>query len=93
MVSDYKHHPLRFYYDYGLRVTLNTDNRLMSDTTVTKELYLAAKHLGFSLDEMKDIIIFGFKSTFLGYRDKVKQLNAALRRLHEIQTPITEEKL
>ena len=93
VVSDYKHHPLRFYYDYGLRVTLNTDNRLMSDTTVTKELYLAAKHLGFSLDEIKDIIIFGFKSTFLGYRDKVKQLNAALKCLHKIQAPITEEKL
>ncbi len=93
VVPDYEHHPLRFYYDYGLRVTLNTDNRLMSDTTVTKELYLAAKHLDFTLDELKDIIIFGFKSTFLGYRDKVKQLNAALKRLHEIQSPITEEKL
>ncbi len=93
VVPDYEHHPLRFYYDYGLRVTLNTDNRLMSDTTVTKELYLAAKHLNFTLDELKDIIIFGFKSTFLGYRDKVKQLNAALKRLNEIQSPITEEKL
>ena len=31
-------HPLRFYFDYGLRVTVNTDNRLITDTTVTKEL-------------------------------------------------------
>jgi len=33
-------HPLRFYYDYGLRLSINTDNRLISDTTVTNELYL-----------------------------------------------------
>ena len=45
-------HPLRFYYDYGLRTTINTDNRLMSDTTVTKELYRAHKHMGFSLEEI-----------------------------------------
>jgi len=31
--------PVDFYVDYGLRVTINTDNRLMSDTTVTKELH------------------------------------------------------
>ncbi len=67
-------HPLRFYYDYGLRTTINTDNRLMSDTTVSKELYRAHLHLGFELDEIIDLIIFGFKSSFLPYRAKVKML-------------------
>lgn len=67
-------HPLRFYYDYGLRTTINTDNRLMSDTTVSKELYRAHLHMGFEMDELVDLVIFGFKSAFLPYRTKVKLL-------------------
>ncbi len=73
--SSYETHPLRFYYDYGLRVTINTDNRLVSDTTVTRELYLAAKHLNLTLDDIKSIIIDGFKSAFLPNRAKSIMLN------------------
>jgi catechol 2,3-dioxygenase-like lactoylglutathione lyase family enzyme len=32
---DLASHPLPFFYTYGLRVTINTDNRLVTDTTVT----------------------------------------------------------
>src|SRR5690606_9449486 len=74
--KSFEDHPLRFYYDYGLRTTINTDNRLMSDTTVSKELYRAHLHLGFDMEEIIDLIIFGFKSAFLPYRRKVKLLNS-----------------
>jgi len=63
-------HPVDFFVDYGLRVTINTDNRLMSDTTVTKELYLCHQHYGWSLQTIKEIIISGFKSAFMPYREK-----------------------
>jgi adenosine deaminase len=82
-------HPLRFYYDYGLRTTISTDNRLMSDTTVTKELYRAHKHLGFSLDEIIDLVVFGFKSAFLPYRTKVKLLRSVFE---ELKTLLVEPK-
>lgn len=68
-------HPLRFYFDYGLRVTINTDNRLISDTNVTNEFYLAAKHLNLNLDDIKLIIVDGFKSAFLPNRAKSIMLN------------------
>ena len=77
-------HPLRFYYDYGLRITINTDNRLISDTTVSKELHLAAKTFNFTQEELKMLIINGFKSTFLPYREKVDLLNRAIREMEEI---------
>jgi adenosine deaminase len=86
-------HPLRFFYDYGLRVTVNTDNRLMSDTTLTKELALAASELNFTESEIRDLIIFGFKSAFIHYRTRVTLLNEALRRLAEIKVPAMEDKL
>jgi len=71
-------HPLRFYYDFGIRVTVNTDNRLMSNTTVTDELWLAAQTFDLSLMDVKNIIINGFKSSFLHHRDKVRLLEAVL---------------
>jgi adenosine deaminase len=73
--DSFEKHPLRFYFEYGLRVTINTDNRLISDTTVSKELYLAAKHLNFTMDDLKLIIVDGFKSAFLPNRAKSIMLN------------------
>lgn len=70
----YENHPLRFYFDYGLRVTLNTDNRLVSDTTMTDEFLNAVKYLNFNLEEIKEIIFAGFKSAFIPNRVKANLL-------------------
>ncbi len=69
-VASFEEHPLRLYYDAGLVVTLNTDNRLMSATTVTEEYWRAHRHLGFTLGELCDIAVMGFESAFLPHRDK-----------------------
>jgi adenosine deaminase len=68
-------HPLKFYFDYGLRVTINTDNRLITDTNVTKELWLAHNQLGLSLEDLTTLIVSGFKSAFLPFREKQDMLN------------------
>jgi len=47
-----------------LSTTLCTDNRLMSNTTVTNELRLAIQHLGLDRYDLKSIIIYGFKRSF-----------------------------
>ena len=39
-VKNIEDHPAKFYLDLGLRVTLNTDNRLITNTTMTDEYYL-----------------------------------------------------
>jgi adenosine deaminase len=82
-VPDLASHPLRFYFDYGLRVTINTDNRLITDTTVTKELWLAHREMGMSLEDLVTIIVSGFKSAFLPFREKqdvLKQVNEEISR-------------
>ncbi|HNE82606.1 MAG TPA: adenosine deaminase [bacterium] len=84
-VKDFSSHPLRTYYDFGLRVTVNTDNRLISGTTVTKEIYRAAKTFDLSFDDVCNIIINGFKSTFLPYRERVVLLNDALAELQSFE--------
>jgi len=71
----FQKHPLKFYFDYGLRVTINTDNRLVSNTTMTKELHLAAKYADWNMNDLKTVIVAGFKSAFLPMRDKAILLN------------------
>ncbi|MDD5091629.1 MAG: adenosine deaminase [Candidatus Wallbacteria bacterium] len=71
-VKNFADHPLKFYYDYGLRVTINTDNRLVSNTNSSQELYLAHKHYGFDIYELIRLQKSGIKSAFLPYRDKVR---------------------
>jgi adenosine deaminase len=80
-------HPVDFYVDYGLRVTINTDNRLMSDTTVSNELYQCHKHYGWSLQTIKEIIISGFKSAFMAYREKADLVAEVSRELAQFDDP------
>lgn len=59
--------------------TICTDNRTVSNTTVTKELMLAAQHLNFTHDDLKSVVIYGFKrsfmsSTYLEKRAYVRQV-------------------
>lgn len=58
-------HPLRRYFDAGLKVSLNTDNRLMSGTDLVTEYGLAAKHQGFGFDELCRLARAGFENAFL----------------------------
>ncbi len=60
-------HPFKILYQEKFRVTLNTDNRLMSDTTMTKEFEAAANTFGLSLDDFEKITINAMKSAFLPY--------------------------
>lgn len=67
-VRSLKHHPMRYYYDQGIRVTLNTDNRLMSNTTLTKEFGLARDLFGFTLHDFREVTIVAMKSAFLPHK-------------------------
>ncbi len=83
-VESLESHPLRFYFDYGLRVTINTDNRLITDTTVTKELLIAHERIGMSLEDLTTILVSGFKSAFLPFREKQDMLAAVNREIAEV---------
>src|SRR5688572_15348373 len=80
-------HPIDFYVDYGLRVTINTDNRTITDTTVSKELWLCHQHYGWTLDRIKEMLVAGFKSAFMPYREKVDLLRAITQELEQFQAP------
>ncbi|MBN2694837.1 adenosine deaminase [bacterium] len=83
-VQNIKTHPVRFYYDLGIRVTINTDNRLITDTTVTDELYLLHTVFKFSVEDLRNVIINGFKSAFLPYRQKQELLKNVLEEFDNL---------
>ena len=82
-VKDLQSHPVKFYFNYGLRVTLNTDNRLISGTTLTDEYWLAVKEFGFTAPELKYLILNGFKSAFLPHNKKVALIKDIMKELEE----------
>ncbi len=65
-------HPFGIYQRYGFRVTLNTDDRLMSDTTMTRELDLAQRAFKLSLDDLEKITINAMKSAFIPYKRRIE---------------------
>jgi adenosine deaminase len=92
-VPDIRSHPIDFYIDYGLRVTINTDNRTISDTTVTDEYMLAINELKLDYPTIKYVILNGFKSAFLPYKDRVRLINETLREFEELEESVLKTKV
>jgi adenosine deaminase len=75
--QSYETHPFREYYDRGLNVVLNTDNRLMSGVTLTDEYVHAAQSLDFSFDELSRVALNGFESCFLPHEERMQLVASA----------------
>ena len=73
-VRSLKQHPIRYYYDRGIRVTLNTDNRLMSDTTLTKEFCIARDLFNFQLHDFREVTIIAMKAAFLPHLERKEMI-------------------
>src|SRR5579864_9030259 len=83
-------HPFKIFYQKKFRVTLNTDNRLMSNTTMTQEFEAAAETFGLTLDDFEKITINAMKSAFLPYGRRCdliyKTLKPGYARIRELST-------
>lgn len=70
--ADYASHPFNVFYRNDFRVCLCTDNRLMSDTSLSREYALAAEHFGLGLRDLERIAINAMKSAFAHYGERVR---------------------
>lgn len=80
-VQSLETHPLKLYFDLGLRVTINTDNRLITKTTVSEELHRVHTSLQVPFREMKLMVLAGFKSAFLPFHDRQAAVRKASQEL------------
>ena len=63
-------HPFDLLYQLGFRVTVNTDNRLMSNTSLAKELSLLTDAFGYDLDDLLAFQLNAAESAFLPLEDR-----------------------
>ncbi len=83
-VASIEEHPFKEFLDEQLRVTLCTDNRLVSDTNLTSEYVLATKAFDLSAADIRRTSLYGFKSTFLSYETKRALLIKARKELDRL---------
>ena len=69
-VSDYATHPFCRYLRAGVRVTINTDNRTVSNTTSSRELALAWFWGELTREELKRLVTNGASASFLPSEEK-----------------------
>ncbi len=85
-------HPFHIYYRNNFRVMLSTDNRLMSNTTLSKEMELAVKHFNLTLRDLEKITINAMKSAFVHYNERIRIiydiLKPAFARIREETNPL-----
>ena len=69
-VSDYSHHPIKKLYSLGVKVSVNTDNRLVSNISLTEEYSNLINFLDFTIDDLIKININAVDYAFLSQEEK-----------------------
>ena len=70
-VDKIENHPFGILYKEKFRVTLNTDDRLMSDTTMTKEFLTAIEYFNLNFEDFEKITLNSMKSAFIPYKERL----------------------
>ncbi|MBI5528665.1 MAG: adenosine deaminase family protein [Deltaproteobacteria bacterium] len=81
-------HPFGQMLSHRISMTVCTDNRTVSNTTVTDELWKAATTFDLSLKDLKNIIVYGFKRSFFPQNYAVKR--EYVRRCMEYYEKVVE---
>ena len=61
-VTDYKDHPIKILYENGVRITINTDDLLLFDSTIENEYLLLYRAGVLSAEQLNDIRETGLNS-------------------------------
>ncbi|MBV9339743.1 MAG: adenosine deaminase [Acidobacteria bacterium] len=72
-------HPFKIFYQQKFRVMLNTDNRLMSHTSLTREFEVAAETFALTLEDLEKLTINAMKSAFLPYNQRCHFIYSVLK--------------
>ena len=72
-------HPIGLLRRMYFRVTVNTDNRLMSGTTMTREFVKLVDAFGYGLDDMQWFTLNAMKSAFLPFDERLALINQVIK--------------
>ncbi|SHK70806.1 adenosine deaminase [Rhodothermus profundi] len=89
-VADYASHPLRQYVARSVPVTINTDNRLFSRTTLTDELWRVHRHCGLDVQQLRTVVLNSFRHAFLHWDEKQELLRDVEARLNQLLAGLSQ---
>ncbi|MGN6413235.1 adenosine deaminase [Flexivirga sp.] len=72
-------HPITHLKDLRFRVTVNTDNRLMSGTSMSREMTLLAEAFGYTWSDLQWFTINAMKSAFIGFDERLDIINSTIK--------------
>ena len=72
-------HPIGLLRRLQFRVTVNTDNRLMSQTSMTREMTLLAEAFGYGWADLQWFTVNAMKSAFIGFDERLAIINAQIK--------------
>lgn len=72
-------HPIGLLRQLRFRVTVNTDNRLMSDVTLTDEFMNLQEAFGYTLNDMEWLTLNAMKSAFWPFEQRLRIINEVIK--------------
>jgi adenosine deaminase len=79
VVDSLADHPIKLFKDLRFRVTLNTDNRLMSDVSMSSEMMNMVETFGWDLRDMQWLTVNAMKSAFLPFDERLALINDVIK--------------
>jgi len=76
-------HPFPYFLSHGYRVTLNTDNRLMSNTTLSKEFALAVATFGLELKDLERLTVNAMNAAFYPYAERKRVVHERILPVYQ----------
>jgi adenosine deaminase len=86
-------HPIGLLRRLGFRVTVNTDNRLMSGTSMSREFSLLSEAFGYGLNDMQWFTINAMKSAFLPFDERLTIINEQIKPEYAVLRAVLAERL
>ncbi len=87
-------HPIGLLRQLGFRVTVNTDNRLMSGTSMTHEMELLCEAFHYGLDDLQWFTLNAMKSAFLPFDERLQMINEQIKPAYaELRAVLTDRLL
>ncbi len=79
IAPDIASHPIGMLRRLQFRVTVNTDNRLMSDTSMTMEMQQLHDAFGWGLADLQWVTVNAMKSAFAPFPERLKLINGVIK--------------
>ncbi|MFJ2229123.1 adenosine deaminase [Streptomyces halstedii] len=77
--ASYAEHPIGLLRKLHFRVTVNTDNRLMSGTSMSREFEKLTEAFGYTLDDMQWFTVNAMKSAFIPFDERLAMINDVVK--------------